>query len=177
MKRFLIAAAAIVAVFVYPAAFAQVKISDLPAAGALTGTEIVPIVQGGDTERTTTAAIAALAGGLTLASGTFTPVCTLGSGMSACTGTLGSYIRVGNQVIANFGFNGTGASATQSASVATPINTANTGSNVVGTCTSTGTSGSMGRVTSGGANAFTVNLNASQTTSIPWSCTVQYTVN
>lgn len=39
---------------------ANVKISNLPAAGALTGTEIVPVVTGGATKRTTVSAIAGL---------------------------------------------------------------------------------------------------------------------
>lgn len=314
MKRLLIATAALAAVLVYPAAFAQVKISDLPAASALGGTEATPTVQGGVTSRMTPAQIntyvRSLAGswtgaqaasgqlsstfvststvpsilaqstapqvelrdtdsaangqrwnlstsgttltlnacvdngsacgaawqatrnagavtafsfgnatdnpgfswlgsgawtvgggvgtssqvltsngpgaaptwqtpsaGTTLATGTFTPSCTFGSGMSACAGTLGNYIRVGNQVQVNMGFNGTGASATQTAAVATPINTANTGNVVVGVCTATGSSGSMGRVTSNGTNSVTVTLNASQTVQIPWSCVYQYTVN
>lgn len=42
---------------------AQTKISALTAAGALTGTELVPIVQSGATKRTTTQAIANLFGG------------------------------------------------------------------------------------------------------------------
>lgn len=42
---------------------AKKKISGLPASGALTGTEIVPIVQSGTTKRTTTQAIADLGGG------------------------------------------------------------------------------------------------------------------
>lgn len=300
MKRFLIAGIAIAAVLAYPAAFAQVKISELPAASALGGTEATPTVQGGVTSRMTPAQINTYIRGLASSwtfvstttvptiqafstapqielrdsdsaannqrwnfstgattftlracndagsscttpltvsrtnenanaitlgdttgnpqivvpgsgqwtiggtpgttgqvltsngtgvaptwqtvgsggtTGTFTPSCTFGGGMSACTGTLGSYVRVGNTVMVNFGFNGTGASATQSASVVTPVNTANTGNVVVGVCTSTGTSGSIGRVTSGGANTLNVTLNASQTTSIPWSCAAQYIVN
>lgn len=42
---------------------ANVKISALPAAGALAGTEIVPVVTGGATKRTTVADIAAKASG------------------------------------------------------------------------------------------------------------------
>jgi hypothetical protein len=42
---------------------AKKKISGLPASGALTGTEIVPIVQSGTTKQTTTQAIADLVGG------------------------------------------------------------------------------------------------------------------
>ena len=38
---------------------ANVQITQLPAAGGLTGSELVPIVQNGVTVRTTTAAIAA----------------------------------------------------------------------------------------------------------------------
>ena len=38
---------------------AQVAITQLPAAGAITGSELVPIVQNGVTVRTTTSAIAA----------------------------------------------------------------------------------------------------------------------
>ena len=42
---------------------ADTKISAETAAGALTGSEIVPVVQGGVNKRTTTGAIAALGGG------------------------------------------------------------------------------------------------------------------
>lgn len=42
---------------------ANVKISQLNAASALTGSEVVPVVQGGTTKKVTTQAIAALAGG------------------------------------------------------------------------------------------------------------------
>jgi hypothetical protein len=45
----------------------EVKISELPAASALTGAELVPIVQGGATKRTTTQDIANLAGGAVIA--------------------------------------------------------------------------------------------------------------
>lgn len=41
---------------------ADVKISELPAASALTGAELVPIVQGGVTKRTTAAAVGAANG-------------------------------------------------------------------------------------------------------------------
>jgi len=43
---------------------AEVKISELAAAGALTGTELVPVVQGGATKKATAQAIADLGGGL-----------------------------------------------------------------------------------------------------------------
>lgn len=57
MKRFLIGLAAIVAVLVNPAAFAQVKISALPDATALAGTEQVPVVQSAVTAKMTPAQI------------------------------------------------------------------------------------------------------------------------
>lgn len=115
--------------------------------------------------------------GVTLASGVYTPTCTAGANMTTCTATLGNYIRVGNQVYVGFSFNSTGPGATQGATFTMPINSANTGSNVTGTCSGTGSSGSFGRISSGGANLFTLNLNTSQTVSIPFSCAASYTVN
>jgi hypothetical protein len=54
MKRILVLLLGLAAT----SAFAQTKISELPAAGALVGTEEVPAVQGGTTVKTTPAAVA-----------------------------------------------------------------------------------------------------------------------
>lgn len=115
--------------------------------------------------------------GVTLANGTWTPVCTLGAGMSNCTASAGNYLRVGTTVQFTFAYNGTGPNAVQNASMTMPVASNNTGNFVFGTCASTGSSGSMGRVTSGGANILQVTMNASQTVQIPWTCTGMYQVN
>jgi hypothetical protein len=179
MKRLFISAIALVAVLAYPAAFAQVKISELPAAGALAGTEPVPVVQGGATVRTTASAIAALAGGTTLASGTWTPTCTLGSNAEACTGVAGIYLRVGSVVSwsARFNADSTG-SSTFAVSISLPVasNFSNT-TQAIGTCTSPTTSISAGGAQSDGtADNIAINLNASQTTSQTYYCSGTYSV-
>lgn len=63
---------------------ANVKISELSAAGTLDGTEKVAVVQGGVTKRTTTGAIAGTSGMTLLASGTIaSPVANLDLSLSA----------------------------------------------------------------------------------------------
>lgn len=57
-----------------------IKISDLPSAGALTGTETVPIVQGGVTKRTTASALAGVITPVSAANGGF------GTSMATATG-------------------------------------------------------------------------------------------
>lgn len=76
---------------------AGIKISALPAAGALTGTEAVPVVQGTTTVQTTAQAIANLStAGVTQTSGTFT-VTWSGGCSNAPTGTF-TYVQTGNVV-------------------------------------------------------------------------------
>jgi hypothetical protein len=74
---------------------AQVTITQLPAAGALTGGEIVPIVQNGQTVRTTSAAIGAAGGVTSVATGTGLtggPITTTGTiSLDNTTVTAGSY--------------------------------------------------------------------------------------
>ena len=74
---------------------AQVTITQLPAAGALTGSEIVPIVQNGQTVRTTASAIGASGGVTSVATGTGLtggPITTSGTiSLDNTTVTAGSY--------------------------------------------------------------------------------------
>jgi hypothetical protein len=74
---------------------AQLTITQLPAAGALTGGEIVPIVQNGQTVRTTSAAIGAAGGVTSVATGTGLtggPITTTGTiSLDNTTVTAGSY--------------------------------------------------------------------------------------
>jgi hypothetical protein len=74
---------------------AQVTITQLPTAGAITGTETVPIVQNGQTVRTTTGAIAASGGVSSIATGTGLiggPITTTGTiSLDNTTVTAGSY--------------------------------------------------------------------------------------
>ena len=74
---------------------AQVTITNLPAAGSLTGSEIVPIVQNGQTVRTTANAIA-LSGGVTSLSGGTT-------GLTPATATEGVITLGGTLNVANGG--------------------------------------------------------------------------
>ena len=182
MKRFLTLLASTLLTLTAGVALAQVKISDLPAAVALTGTEIVPLVQGGDTERTTTAAIAALAGGgLTLASGTYTPTCTPSpSIMSACTGQLSHYIRVGNQVHFSVWFNATSnQNQLGQGNITLPVASAfATSTDATGACGGyTNTTASAGRIEAdAAADNLRVFINSSVAAGGPWTCSGTYTV-
>lgn len=120
MKRFVTLLASAALTFAAGAALAQVKISELPAAAALTGTEPVPVVQGASTARTTTAAIAALASGGG-SSGTWVTTCWLGAGTSACAIQQGFYIRVGAIVNWSFAVNITNSSSVFDSGVDLPI--------------------------------------------------------
>ena len=82
---------------------AQVTITSLPAAGALTGSEVVPIVQNGQTVRTTTNAIG-LSGGVTSLSGGTT-------GLTPATATAGAVTLAGTLNVANGGTGQTTAGA------------------------------------------------------------------
>lgn len=84
-------------------AHAQVKVSALPAGAALTGTEQVPVVQGGSTVRTTTSAIAALAGGGgTNPSTTFSIVEDFVSFSTSSAGSPGA-VQLGNWLVNTLG--------------------------------------------------------------------------
>ena len=73
---------------------AGVKISNLPAAGAITGTELVAVVQGGVTKRTTvTSAQTTVSGGTT--------------GLTPATATAGAVTLAGTLAVANGGTNAT----------------------------------------------------------------------
>lgn len=119
---------------------ADLKISQLSAATALAGTEVVPVVQGGSTKKATIDQILspasgkginfAAAGGDTLTiydEGTWTPVVTSTTGaISAYTAT-GTYTRVGRQVHVAYNVlisaNGTGATSIKIAGL--PVNIGN----------------------------------------------------
>lgn len=179
MKRFLIAAVAIATVFVFPVAFAQVKISDLPAASALTGAEGIPLVQGGATARTTAADIAALAGGGGGTSGTFETVCWIGTGTSACAIQQGFYIRVGNIVNWSFAVNITNSSAVFDSSLDLPIASAfGATTDAAGVCVSTANDINAVRISAQIADARLRFDGRSTTTaqSQPYSCTGSYRV-
>ena len=90
---------------------ADLKISQLSAATALAGTEVVPVVQGGSTKKATIDQILApasgkginfaAAGGDTLTmydEGTWTPVDGSGAGLTFTAGTAGVYTRIGRVV-------------------------------------------------------------------------------
>ena len=75
---------------------AGVKISNLPAAGAITGTELVAVVQGGTTKQSTVAATQT-----TVSGGT--------TGLTPATATAGAVTLAGTLAIANGGTNATAA--------------------------------------------------------------------
>lgn len=161
-------------------ALAQVKITELPAAAALTGSEPVPIVQGAATVRTTAGAIAALAGGGGGAtSGTFVTQCYLGTGNTACAIQQGFYIRVGNIVNWSIALNMTGASATFDAAVDLPV-ASNFGdiTDATGVCGTPVNNFNVGRVSAVVADdRLLLNMRATSTsTSHPWSCSGSYRV-
>ena len=83
---------------------AGVKISNLPAAGALTGTELVAVVKSGVTSQSTTAAVAGVTGVSTFSAGT--------TGLTPATATAGVVTLAGTLAIANGGTNATTASIT-----------------------------------------------------------------
>ena len=96
---------------------ADLKISQLSAATALAGTEVVPVVQGGATKKATIDQILAPASGkgidfsaaggdiLTMYDeGTWTPTITFGGGSTGITYDIqsGTYTRIGRMVVCNF---------------------------------------------------------------------------
>lgn len=181
MKRFLVATVALVAVFLYPSILlAQVKISDMPAAGALTGTEEVPVVQGAATVRTTAGAIAALAGGGGGGtSGTFITQCYLGTGNSLCAIQQGFYIQVGDIVVWSLALNMTGASVTFDASFDLPVPSNFAAiTDATGTCTSPNNNVNVGRASAVIADdRILLDMRAQATTTMhPFSCTGSYRV-
>ena len=85
---------------------AGVKISNLPAAGALTGTELVAVVKGGVTSQTTTAAVAGTTGVSTFSAGT--------TGLTPSTATSGAVTLAGTLAVANGGTGVTSSTGTGS---------------------------------------------------------------
>lgn len=80
---------------------ANKRISELPLAASIDGTEKIEIVQGGVSKRTTAQDIADLGGGggaVTLDSGTYTPTLTNIANITSSTAYSCQYLRVGNVV-------------------------------------------------------------------------------
>lgn len=134
--------------FVASLASAQgIKISELPPAAALTGTEPVPTVQGGATVATTPDAIAAFIaaeGGITQ---TFTPLTLSVTGFSNLTQVTGVLIRTGALCTLRLApFNGTSNTTTL---VVTGL---------PATCRPTTPQGAWVRVTNGGSNTAGIGI-------------------
>jgi len=129
---------------------AQVTITNLPAAGSLTGSEVVPIVQNGQTVRTTTAAIA-VAGLPTV--NTFSAGST---GFTPSTATSGTITLGGTLRIANGGTGQT--TATDAFNALSPITS--TGDLIVGNGTNSATRLGIG------TNGYVLTSNG---TTVTWS--------
>jgi hypothetical protein len=129
---------------------AQLTITQLPAAGSLTGSEVVPIVQNGQTVRTTTAAIA-VAGSPTV--NTFSAGST---GFTPSTATSGTITLGGTLRIANGGTGQT--TATDSFNALSPITS--TGDLIVGNGTNSATRLGIG------TNGYVLTSNG---TTVTWS--------
>jgi hypothetical protein len=134
---------------------AGVKISNLPAAGALTGTELVAVVKGGVTSQTTTAAVAGTTGVSTFSAGS--------TGLTPATATAGAISLAGTLAVANGGTGvttstGTGstvksASPTFTGTLGAAAITASTTLGVTGVSTLTGGAVIQGLTVGLGANA------------------------
>ena len=135
---------------------AGVKISNLPAAGALTGTELVAVVKGGITSQTTAAAVAATSGVTSFAGGT--------TGLTPASATSGAVTLAGTLAVASGGTGvttstGTGstvrsASPTFTGTLAAAAITASTTLGVTGVSTLTGGAVIQGLTVGLGANAI-----------------------
>ena len=123
---------------------AQVTITQLPAAGALTGGEIVPIVQNGQTVRTTSAAIGAANGVTSVATGTG-----LTGGPITSTGTISianTAVTAGSYTLANITVNSQGQiTSASNGSVASGVTTLSGGTTGLTPATAT-----AGAITLGG---------------------------
>lgn len=180
MKRFATLLLSAALTFAAGTALAQVAISELPEANALTGAEEVPIVQGLSTARTTAADIAALAGGGGGAtSNTWTSTCWLGSGTSACAVQQGFYIRVGNIVDWSFQVNITNSSSVYVSNVDLPIASAFAAiTDATGVCVSTNNNINAARI-SANITDDRLQIDGRATTtaqSLAYSCTGSYRV-
>ena len=152
---------------------AGVKISNLPAAGALTGAELVAIVQGGITSQTTTAAVAGTTGVSTFSAGS--------TGLTPATATSGAISLAGTLAVANGGTGvttstGTGntvlsVSPTFTGTLAAAAITASTTLGVTGVSTLTGGAVVPTKILVGGptsaAGLFGVQVYGDATTTAP----------
>jgi hypothetical protein len=155
---------------------AGVKISNLPAAGALTGTELVAVVKGGVTSQTTTAAVAGATGVSTFSAGT--------TGLTPASATAGAISLAGTLAVANGGtgvttstgtgstvlsasptFTGTLAAATVNVS---GVSTLTSGAIVQGLTVGKG-GNSVATNTAMGDSALLGNVGGSTNTAIGWS--------
>ena len=155
---------------------AGVKISNLPAAGALTGTELVAVVKGGVTSQTTTAAVAGATGVSTFSAGT--------TGLTPASATAGAISLAGTLAVANGGtgvtsstgtgstvlsasptFTGTLAAATVNVS---GVSTLTSGAIVQGLTVGKG-GNSVDTNTAMGDSALLGNVGGSTNTAIGWS--------
>lgn len=155
---------------------AGVKISNLPAAGALTGTELVAVVKGGVTSQTTTAAVAGATGVSTFSAGT--------TGLTPASATTGAISLAGTLAVANGGtgvttstgtgstvlsasptFTGTLAAATVNVS---GVSTLTSGAIVQGLTVGKG-GNSVATNTAMGDSALLGNVGGSTNTAIGWS--------
>ena len=113
---------------------AGVKISSLPAAGAITGTELVAVVQGGITSQTTTAAVAEATGVSTFSGGS--------TGLTPATATSGAVSLAGTLAVANGGTGVTTSTGTGSTVLsASPTFTGTLGAAAITASTTLGVTG------------------------------------
>lgn len=113
---------------------AGVKISNLPAAGAITGTELVAVVKGGVTSQTTTAAVAGATGVSTFSAGS--------TGLTPATATAGAISLAGTLAVANGGTGVTTSTGTGSTVLsASPTFTGTLGAAAITASTTLGVTG------------------------------------
>lgn len=151
---------------------ADLKISQLSAATALAGTEVVPVVQGGSTKKATIDQILAPAAGkginfsaaggdvLTIYDeGTWTPVVAATAGaITSYTINSATYTKIGRVVVLNFDYtitnNGTGGSATSISGL--PFNVAGGANAAMGAVREVAVVGLAGVVYPGSTTTLTV---------------------